>query len=74
MTKLVKAHNYVSTDQKEFKPQDENVLYLLNSACEVGFDSPKKFQSYIKECMEVVEKNHQFMIKSYKSNSKSNGR
>lgn len=85
MTKLVKAHNYVSTDQKksvdlikniikEFKPQDENILYLLNSACEVGLDSPKKFQSYIKECMDVVNKNHQSMIASYKFNTKTNAR
>jgi hypothetical protein len=85
MTKLVRAHNCVNTDQKkaidiiksviqEFKPEDEKVLYLLKSSCEVGLDSPKKFQSYIKECMDLVHKNHEIMIESYKSNKKSNGR
>ena len=85
MTKMVKAHNYASTDQKksidlvksiiqELKPKDETILYLLHSACEVGLDSPKKFQFYIKECMDLVDKNHKFMIESYKANAKSHGR
>ncbi len=85
MTKLVKAHNCVNTDQKkaidtirsliqEFSPEDEKVVYLLKSSCEVGLDSPKKFQSYIKECMDLVHKNHQAMIDSYKINKKANGR
>lgn len=84
MTSLVKAHNSVATDQKKavniitglissFHPEDEDILYLLRSACDVGLDSPKKFKLILLECIDKINLNHNIMVKQYKilkSNSK----
>ena len=85
MTKLVKAHNAVQTDQKKavsiikntietFKPEDEEILFLLNSACDVGMDSPIKFKSFITQAIDKVEGNHSLMMQQFNNRKRQNGK
>ena len=82
MTNLVKAHNLIASDQglaisiikktvKNFQPKDEDILYLLSSACDIGLDSPIKFKELIVSCMDKVQVNHEVMLKQFKKSEKS---
>lgn len=84
ITYLIKAHNTVSSDQSKaisiiknvldmFKPKDEEIIFLLNSACEVGRDSPKKFKSLISSVLDKVKHNHEDMIKDFNNRKKIHG-
>jgi len=85
MTKMVKAHNTVTSDQRKainmvknvietFQPQDEDILFFLKSGCEVGLDNPKKFKGLIMACIDKVQVNHDLMIQSFNQRKKSHGK
>jgi hypothetical protein len=84
ISQLIKAHNVVMTDQGKcigiikkaievFKPEDENILFFLHSACDIALDNPSKCKNYIKSAIDVVQINHNDMMINFNRRKKSNG-